>query len=426
MKNHTKLLAINYATPPRKAIASVRNYYLINELSKYVSETYVFTTSNSKILPKDEMDLTHINKQYLLETIDIKTIKHWVSKVKKSVKSNERSGVLNTGHWLHKAINTFPFGPFIFDGGLLYVAHGILKGLFVANNQTIIYSSFRPLADHIIAYVLKTIYPSAYWIVDYRDVYSFPSQNDCYFPKFQDWIHKKIISKSNIFTAVSLGHIEYFSTLGLEASLLRNAFTSSPSQDTDEVTTVFRIVYTGQLYGLKRNPTRIFEAISLLLESSKIPKNKLEVVYAGGESKIWDSLIGKYPSIPNKNYGMISRNESLILQKESSVNLLMNWNEPGLLGGLSGKLFEYIGAQKPILALIDGDKDPEIEDVLNTLGLGTVFYDRDSDIIPMAKFIENAFNRWKQTGVSKINVADEILKKFTWGYGIENILSKLN
>jgi hypothetical protein len=43
--------------------------------------------------------------------------------------------------------------------------------------------------------------------------------------------------------------------------------------------------------------------------------------------------------------------ESVRLQKSSDVLLFLIWDEPGRCGIYSGKIFEYLGARRPILAL---------------------------------------------------------------------------
>jgi hypothetical protein len=48
-------------------------------------------------------------------------------------------------------------------------------------------------------------------------------------------------------------------------------------------------------------------------------------------------------------HGKVSHAESLRIQANADVLLLLLWNDPGEKGVLSGKVFEYIGAARPIL-----------------------------------------------------------------------------
>lgn len=55
------------------------------------------------------------------------------------------------------------------------------------------------------------------------------------------------------------------------------------------------------------------------------------------------SIVQVHDSIPYK--------EALRAQREADVLLLLLWNDPREKGIYTGKLFEYIGAGRPILAI---------------------------------------------------------------------------
>jgi hypothetical protein len=48
--------------------------------------------------------------------------------------------------------------------------------------------------------------------------------------------------------------------------------------------------------------------------------------------------------------GTVSREEALRLQRESQVLLMLCWSDPRETGQHTGKVFEYLGARRPILA----------------------------------------------------------------------------
>jgi hypothetical protein len=47
----------------------------------------------------------------------------------------------------------------------------------------------------------------------------------------------------------------------------------------------------------------------------------------------------------------VSYSESLSIQRNADLLLLLLWNDPAQTGVLTGKLFEYLGARRPILAV---------------------------------------------------------------------------
>ena len=50
-------------------------------------------------------------------------------------------------------------------------------------------------------------------------------------------------------------------------------------------------------------------------------------------------------------HGHISREESIQKQRESQVLLLLTWNDPREKGVYTGKIFDYLAARRPILAI---------------------------------------------------------------------------
>jgi hypothetical protein len=50
-------------------------------------------------------------------------------------------------------------------------------------------------------------------------------------------------------------------------------------------------------------------------------------------------------------HGQISHEESIQKQRESQVLLLLTWNDPKEKGVYTGKIFEYLAARRPILAI---------------------------------------------------------------------------
>ena len=83
-----------------------------------------------------------------------------------------------------------------------------------------------------------------------------------------------------------------------------------------------------------------------------------------------------------KQYGLVPRNVALEKQRESQLLLRLKWEDQQELGAYSGKIFEYLAARRPILAIGGADdvgsellNDTKagfcaltVEDIKNTLG----------------------------------------------------------
>jgi hypothetical protein len=96
--------------------------------------------------------------------------------------------------WGIKFINTFPVNILLGEGGLFYVNSILKKANTLIRQEKIthIYSSFRPFADHYIAYRLKKKNPSLTWIADFRDLIIDPHYVHHLFAKKQEQYYKKI------------------------------------------------------------------------------------------------------------------------------------------------------------------------------------------------------------------------------------------
>lgn len=66
--------------------------------------------------------------------------------------------------------------------------------------------------------------------------------------------------------------------------------------------------------------------------------------------------------------GMISRADVIKKQRTSQILLLLTWNNPEEIGVLTGKIFEYLAAKRPIISI--GPKETVISRLLQETGAG--------------------------------------------------------
>lgn len=61
---------------------------------------------------------------------------------------------------------------------------------------------------------------------------------------------------------------------------------------------------------------------------------------------------------------------------------------------LTGKLYDYLAAGRPILVLVNGPDDPELREIVEGAQAGKVF-DRDSQ---PTEWLLDCYRRWKESG----------------------------
>jgi glycosyltransferase involved in cell wall biosynthesis len=127
------------------------------------------------------------------------------------------------------------------------------------------------------------------------------------------------------------------------------------------------LVHTGKLSGgWGRHPGTLFEALSLLRDRAPSVAARLQLVLAGRldvaerelieSARLGDLLI---------HVGQLSRAQALALQRRATALVLIT--SPDLVWELPGKVFEYIGARRPVLALAAGN---EAAAVVRETGIG--------------------------------------------------------
>ena len=109
-----------------------------------------------------------------------------------------------------------------------------------------------------------------------------------------------------------------------------------------------RILYMGGIYPGRRDPSPLFEAIAGLDQAAK----SVRVEFYGTSESLVMPLAASYGVTGCVVvYPRVTHDESLKLQREADVLLLMQWNDPREQGNVPGKFFEYLGARRPILIL---------------------------------------------------------------------------
>lgn len=109
-----------------------------------------------------------------------------------------------------------------------------------------------------------------------------------------------------------------------------------------------RIVYAGEIYEGKRDPTPLFIALA----SMDLGPDQVLVEFHGATVQLVEDAARRHGVERMVRCGpRLKHTESVALQQGADVLLLLMWNDLGERGVYTGKLFEYLGARRPILML---------------------------------------------------------------------------
>ena len=266
-------------------------------------------------------------------------------------------------------------------------AFAYLRDLDRTNKVHLVISSFSPAAPHLAALKFcKTA--DAKWIVDMRDEMSLNPQSDTATRKYYAAIEAEIAKHAAALTSVSQPIVDYFKMAipGLKYYVeIRNGFDQQLPKNSSQVNETFTLLHAGSFYGT-RKPDTLLKAVANLTSKGLMPANwKFICAGAVKNFSIPDSIT-RHVEIQER----VGQNEIFERMCKSDLNILIQ-PPTGRKGVYTGKIFEYIAAQKSILALVD--PTDVAADLIRDFNAGYVV--EFSDIAATERAILTALDRWK-------------------------------
>jgi hypothetical protein len=236
-----------------------------------------------------------------------------------------------------------------------------VSGILEKENIDTIITTGPPHSVHLIGYHLKQQI-GIKWIADFRD----PWTSIGYHKKLKLTVksqrkHKKLEhlvlnAADKIVVTSKTTKKEFQGITDKSISVITNGYDSDYEGDAI-LDSKFTISHIGSLLS-GRNPENLWKVLAeLILENEQFARNfKLQL--AGVVSD--DVLHSIYASGLKNNMeliGYVSHKEALKIQRESQILLLVEINSRETTGILPGKLYEYLAARRPILAVGPSDWD---------------------------------------------------------------------
>ena len=273
----------------------------------------------------------------------------------------------------------------------------------------ILLTSAGPAVMHEIGYKTKNKFPQIFWIADYRDqIIGNPVEKASLRMRRANFL---AVENADMITAVSNGMaddiVRYspaYKEVAAKTFTLYNGFLSETKKTfivSSARTDVLRIAYTGVLYAMRR----IDILIRALKKVNSSKSNLFELTYCGASASLCAKIIAEEHAdsfITNK--GFVSKEEAEIEQHKADILLLLKSNEPES-GGMTGKFFEYLERDKPILVL--GDSDSEFNEIARKIGgIYVLPYDEEK----IKEFLIDFASKWP----FEIERNAEEVDKFNW------------
>ena len=365
-----KILFLANYFPPRPAVAGRRLGHLANWASQHYEQVFVIR-ADRQFAGGDLPDLNVV----ALPARDLRAFLGGPGPAHTLPHNSYRKRVSGP---LLRLRQSFPFLYLTDDGGPVYrrQAYQVAVRLIEEHGITTLFSSFRPWSDHLVARRLKQRYPHLHWIADFRDLHADPVRKDVWWPALQRWWARQIVATADEVWGVSEGQVQYLRELHAGATVRRNRLFSLPPAITAPRTERFTIVYTGSLYESLQTIKPLVEAINTLVARGEVRADDFELIYRGKDDGLWSEwTAGLHPNVHCNTRSYIAPAAAHRLQLEAQLLLLLTWSAPGYYGVLTAKLYDYLSAGRPILALVNGPDDPELRKIVEDSHAGRVYAD---------------------------------------------------
>lgn len=367
-----KWLGIHYKFPPVATVSSRRLYLLYKALEE-LTETQVVVTSAEAAQRPTEPAFAH---NFRLAQVGGRGLREWLYGNKHNVVPSAHKQRPGYGA-LVRLRETSPFDYWLGEGGPFYrkLAYRRAAQLVEQEGITHLFSSFRPWVDHQVAAQLKRRYPQLHWIADFRDLPMDPLRSPPYGMARHKRLLKERLADVDELWTVSEGLAEQFRQYHDRVRVVYGGLDKLP-QATNWQADQFVINYSGSIYADLQLVSPLLSALERLSQQGQIDPRKILIRYAGRDRASFAGQLSKTKlGIATELHDTVSMEQAKAYQRETHINLLLSWSTEEYRGVLTAKLFDYLAAGRPILTLVNGPEDGELQTIIEESNSGKVFFE---------------------------------------------------
>jgi glycosyltransferase involved in cell wall biosynthesis len=374
----------------------------VTKFQKYLPEfgfqTCILTTQLYGTLPTDKQN--RVYRAFEPATLYRPLLNHLFQR-KKVVPYSHRDQRYE-GTRSNKLRNWIRYHLAIPDRGIVWFPAAVLMGLNIIQkeNVDIVVSSSPVETTHLVAWVLakKTGKP---WVADFRDGWLYDSlkleiRHESLRKHVERLLESKVVRNSQAITTVSQPITDYFRSQypahADKCHTITNGYDPDDWQNISSLprhNTRFRIVHAGSFARSRslRDPRPFFQALALL---DKTVLSQTEFILIGALTAEEEKFLSTLPLGETVRVeGQVTKEESLTFQLSADLLLLVVGEEKSVA---TTKLYEYLYANRPILAV--SDEDTAAAQIVRQTGTGFIVDPRDSQAI--ASSIQSLYSLWQK------------------------------
>ena len=309
--------------------------------------------------------------------------------------------------------NRIPFNIIIGDGGLIYLWIAYFKATKWIKDYKIthVFTSYSPMVDHFIAFLLKCTFPRLHWMADFRDL-----PVDTKYPHYLNHTFSKnflkhLLKKADAVISVSKGISNELEKFCTKIHLYSGCISPEEVQRPTIISPNFTLNYTGSIYPDYQDLSPLVKVILSLIKEGKMNKKDIIWTYCGlHPCQFTQWLIPHFPKEQIDIKAYLPLSEAQKRQREATINLVLTWSTSVQKGILTTKLFEYLATGKPILVLTNGVLETEMKRILSCYQSGGYFQNRENR--RLKDWITTIYKGWKNNQIHQCD-RKKIAQKFS-------------
>jgi glycosyltransferase involved in cell wall biosynthesis len=357
------LLIFSYWFPPANAVGASRPIAIARHFADRGWRVTVVAGAASAVPPTFAADLTGFDVHYVRDS--------WLTR-QSSFRAERSAGAQRLSTALR--LLSWPDHVWTVARAMKRRAFALLPG---GPPPDVILSTALPFSVHTAARAVARR-TGALFVADNRDIWAHNPYKWTapFYAPFEPGHERRMLSSADLIVAVSEGMSGYYRTAYPHLSDRILTVTNGVDEGAGVVgravrgSSPLRLVYTGILYGERRD-------VKPLLRAAQGLGCPVAIDFYGSEPDVVRQLAAEFPGLAITDRGRVSRAEALRAQAEADAAVLVVGTDPWEDTLLPGKLFEYIGSGRPIIALANGDSDSGRIIARHGLGIATT---SESDI----------------------------------------------
>lgn len=284
----------------------------------------------------------------------------------------------------------------------------------------IIFATYGPLSSIILGGMIKKKNPTVFLISDFRDAIRAGKGSLLAMRVKQKLVNNITAKYSDAITTVSSGiaHDLLFEK-DTRLHVVTNGYDMEDCMETvHSQNDCLTLTYTGVIYEGKQDMRPLFQAINELEREERIDTAKIKFQYAGPHFDLIEQMAKDF-SVEKilENQGLVERKKALELQVHADVLVLSTWNKKDMtIGWIGGKTYEYMMAQKPIIALITGDEPNSFTaEVINKGNIGFCYEECNQETYQQLKdYLEEIYNTFYAGVPVKYSPNSDYISQFNY------------